>query len=360
MWKTGIRISIVFIWVVMSCQTGREGSQAGNLMDTTSYILDKYAHLKPVRSAPNKEIPGWVNHYFSRSDCRCIFNGEYFVSVKDIYPDSRNLMITLQGGGASWPGMEGSKESVDEDDVYITKFTTKLADKLGQEWNQVMIPYCDGSVYMGDNSADYNEDGTVDHWHWGFRASSAGVALTANTFPKLEKIFITGCSAGGYGTFVVTRLIRSYYPDANIYVLNESGPGLYNPEDRQTWNSIKAAWKLDQLLPADCIPCDSQMIYLYDLLLENDRKLKIGMYSSYEDFVISEEYLHMTPEAFRSLLLSSSGYLNEKYPKQLKRFFINGNTHCVEDRFYQIKGTSYWDWVQYLITDSDRWKDILE
>lgn len=327
---------------------------------TTSFSMDKYADIIPVRNTPSSELEGWINYYFSRSDCRCIFDGEYFVSVNVAYPDSRNLMITLQGGGASWPGLEECKEEVYEKDVYTTEFTTELAERLDQKWNQILIPYCDGSIYMGDNAADYDEDGDVDHWHWGFRASSAGVALAAKKFPDLERIFITGCSAGGYGTIVLARLIQLNYPEANIYVLNESGPGLFHPKDRETWDRIKNAWTLDQLLPSDCESCDGELIYMYEDLLKNNSKLRIGLYSSYEDFVIAEEYLHMTPEDFRSLLLSASGYLNGKYPDNFKRFFINGNSHCVEDRNYQINGTIYWDWICGLLTDNEQWIDKLE
>jgi hypothetical protein len=269
-------------------------------------------------------------------------------------------MISLQGGGASWPGLEESKERVYKDDIYVSEFTSELAKRLDQNWNQLVIPYCDGSIYMGDHAADYDQNGFVDHWHWGFRACSAGVALAVKNFPELKNIFITGCSAGGYGTIPVASLIQYYYPEAHIFVLNESGPGLFHPEDRETWNTIKKAWDLDQLLPEECVECDGELIYLYEDLLENNRNLKIGLYSSYEDFVIAEEYLQMTPEGFKDLLLSASGYLKEKYPDQFKRFYINGDSHCVEDRDYQINGTAYWDWVIGLISEGEQWTDLLE
>ena len=328
--------------------------------DTTAFSLDKYSHLEPARSEPSSKLEGWTNYYFSREDCRCLYDGEYFVSLQKAYPDSKNLMISLQGGGASWPGLEESKEEVYEEDVFTAEFTTELALRMDQEWNQVVIPYCDGSIYMGDLAADYDEDGHVDHWHWGFRASSAGVALAVKNFPELRNIFITGCSAGGYGSIIVTRIIQYHYPEAHIFVLNESGPGLFHPQDRETWNTIKKAWNLDQLLPEDCEKCDGELIYLYEDLLEQNRNLKIGLYCSYEDFVIAEEYLKMAPESFRSLLLSASGYLNEKYPDQFKRFFIKGDSHCVENRNYQIDGTIYWDWVLGLLADNEQWADMLE
>jgi hypothetical protein len=269
-------------------------------------------------------------------------------------------MITLQGGGASWPGLEDCKEQVFKDDIFTTEFAAALAEELDEEWNGLLIPYCDGSVYMGDNAADYDGDGIVDHWHWGFRASSAGVALATGTFPELKKVFITGCSAGGYGTFTVARLVRFYYPGARIYILNESGPGLMNPDDLETWNSIKDAWNLEQFIPDDCKPCDGQIIYFYDEMLKNDRNLKIGLYSSYRDAVFWEEYLAMEPEDYESLLLETTGYLNEKYPEQFKRFIINGESHCVEDHEYEIDGVSYWDWVLRFMQDSDDWHDLLE
>ncbi len=187
--RFSVFLLFVFSWGIHNCQSDRKVYKASEYLDTTPFTLDKYAHLEPVRTAPSKKLPGWENHYFSRSDCRCLFDGEYFVSVKDAYPESRNLMISLQGGGASWPGLEDCKEIVEEEDIFTTWFTTKLAEETGQEWNEVMIPYCDGSIYMGDHAADYDKDGFVDHWHWGFRASSAGVALTTRLYPDLARLY---------------------------------------------------------------------------------------------------------------------------------------------------------------------------
>ena len=358
--KTTFILLLTGGWLLQNCTSSSEKEPVSAYMDTTAFRLEKYASIEPVRSEPSLRPEGWINYFFSRKDCRCLFDGEYFVSVQEAYPDSKNLMISLQGGGASWPGLDESKEEVNRDDIYVSEFTTELALRLDQEWNQLVIPYCDGSIYMGDKAADYDEDGDVDHWHWGYRASSAGVALAVKNFPELENIFITGCSAGGYGTIVVARLIDYHYPDANIFVLNESGPGMFHHEDIETWNIIKQAWNLDPMLTRDCDDCDGELIYLYEDLLGRNQNLKIGLYSSYEDFVIAEEYLQMIPENFRTLLVSSSGYLNKKYPDQFKRFFIKGNSHCVEDRDYQINGTTYWDWICGILNDNEHWIDILE
>ncbi len=355
-----VLLTVIFSMAMQNCQTQSFDYPVSEFDDSSSFNLEKYSDIVPVRNEPNKVVEGWENYYFLRSDCRCLFDGEYFVAVKDISPGVENLMITLQGGGASWPGMEKAKEEVYEKNVRVSNFAIALADRLEEEWNQVLLPYCDGSVFMGDRAADYDNDGIVDHFHWGFRASSAAMALTKKKFPVLEKVMITGCSAGGYGTIIMSRLVRHYYPEAKIYVINESGAGLLNPTDKETWESIKETWKLDQLIPEDCDLCDGQLIYWYDAMLAKDSLLTIGLFSSYEDYVISDNFLEMTPEDFRSFLVEISGNLHEKYPRKFKRFFIEGNLHCIEDRYYKIDSITYWDWVLQLMNESEEWEDLLE
>ena len=355
----------VLCFIIFSCLTAagsktEHNSNSTGFKDTVAFSLDKYAYIKPVRDVPNTSVAGWQNYFYSKSDLRCVYGGEYFIAVRDKFPDSQYLTITLQGGGACWPGLEQCKEAVNKRDVKEGWVADNIGESLKQNWNGMVVPYCDGSLYMGDRAADYDEDGNVDHWHWGLRASTAAVELALEKFPDLEKILITGCSAGGYGTFIFTRLVRDRYPNAKIYVLNESGPGLFNPVDEETWNSIKDTWKLDQLLQLDSRSYNGEFIYLYDELMAHDPNLKIGLFSSYEDEVLANDFLMMSPEDFRSLLVTCTGHLNEKYPHQFKRFFINGDTHCVVDRNYTIRDTQYADWVLQLMSDDDSWRDLLE
>lgn len=350
----------LLVWLMaihaVSCQGLRENQQDSGGV----HILEKYTELKPVRSIANPHLEGWTNHFFDKSDCRCILGGDYLISSSQPYPESKKLMISLQGGGASWPGLEECKESSDPEDVFTAEFTMKLARRLGEEWNQLLIPYCDGSVYTGDHAADYDGDGKADHWHWGLRAASAGVGFAKRNFIEPEEILVTGCSAGGYGSFILTRLLRHHFPQAMIYVINESGPGLFNPTDEKTWESIRQAWNYEAVVPQGCEACENQIFHWYEHLLEGDSKLHIGLYCSYEDFVFTDEYLMMSPSDFRDLLMGVSTSLHEKYPDQFKRFFIKGDSHCVEDRDYSIQGITNWEWVLAMMQQTESWKDLLE
>lgn len=321
-------------------------------------FFEKFGNIEPTGTKENSVVEGWRNYYFSTEECMCVYGGEFFVALKEMPSQTRNLMISLQGGGACWPGTIKCKPNTSDEDVKTAKFISLLDERINEDWNKVFIPYCDGSIYMGDTEQDYNSDNTIDHWHNGLKISVATLKFVQKKFPDASKIFLTGCSAGGYGTIIQLRLIRYLYPEASIYVLNESGPGLFRP-DTDFWNMVDSSWDLNQLIPTNCSQCEGQLIYWYDDML-NDPKVKIGLYSSYMDHVISSSFLKMEPEEYKSLLLKTTEDLKSKHPDQFKRFFINGTSHCVEDRNYEVKGTKYWDWILAFISDNESWVDILE
>ena len=227
-------------------------------------------------------------------------------------------------------------------------------------WNVIWVPYCDGSRHMGDNNADYDGDGETDHWHWGFRNTSAAVTLMKELFPNAEKILITGCSAGGGGTFIATMLIRFVYPNAKLYVVNDSGPGLFNPEQPDIRQLIVNTWKLEPLLPDDCPECHDQLIYLYKWMLAKDGSLKIGLFSYYQDALMGEYFLGMTPLDFEELLMTESGVLRQLFPETFKRYFIYGTGHCIYNYEKEVNGISIMEWIDYLVNDDNQWTDVLE
>lgn len=321
-------------------------------------FFDKFSTIKPISHQENQAYKGWENYFFSTDDCKCVYGDDFFIAIKEALEPSKNLMISLQGGGACWPGTIQCKSNATDEDLEKARFISQLEAKLPERWHQVFIPYCDGSVYMGDKAQDYDNNKQIDHWHDGLKISVASLSFVKKKVPIASKIFITGCSAGGYGTIFQLRLLRYLYPNARIYVLNESGPGLFRPDD-VTRETINTAWNLNQLVPENCERCEEQLIYWYDQLLE-DPRVKIGLYSSYIDEVIGQSFLRMQPKEYKSLLLGTSGDLNAAHPKQFKRFFINGNTHCVADRYYKVKGMSYWDWILAFLNDDPTWVDTLE
>jgi hypothetical protein len=331
----------------------------GLIQSLKALNIDKYMGITFKERLPNPDDPEWDIYYYDKTNCKCIFENEFYIAVRE-KPDYSNVIFMMSGGGACWPGQNDCTSKPQKIVTSNDDLTSNHPNNPVGGWDVVWVPYCDGSIHTGDSNADYDGNGDIDHWHWGLKNTSAAVTLMQKLFPAPDKILITGCSAGGYGTFIATMLIRLVYPDAKLYVVNEAGPGLFDPDKPETWQLIKDTWNMEPLLPKDCPECHDQMIYLYKWMLARDDNLKIGLFSSYQDDVIGGNYLGMAPLAFEKLLVKESGVLRKLFPDTFKRYFINGSRHCVFDYRYKVNGISIIEWITHLVNDENQWADVLE
>lgn len=330
--------------------------------------LDRYVDdqgLEPVREHELGEA-GWIQYDYDPEHLRCIEGGAFHLLARvgrAPQPGEvpANTLLWMSDGGACWPGRETCAREASLVQSMGFGLGAQVPGNPLRDWNMISVPYCDGSLYLGDREADYDGDGTVDHTHWGLRAISAAVALMQEQFPTSTKVLIAGCGAGGYGTLLATPLIRLRFPNAQIYVWNESGPGLYNPDDPDTWQLILDTWNLDPYLPADCPHCRDQVVNLYRWMLARDSGLKVGLYSSYGDSVISGDLLSMPAREFQGLLLTTTDRIWEEFPARFRRYLVVGDSHCVDDYTYQVRGSSIADWIEAMVNDDDlNWRDVRE
>lgn len=345
---------LLFIFMLSACVSIEQDDILAKIEESG---IDRYTGISYTNISAHPELDGVMNYFFAPEDCRCFEGGPFMVGVEDV--GSNCLIINLQGGGACWPGMYDCKSDVDEEE-FESVVDVLSETNPDESWNTVFIPYCDGSNYLGDSRVDYDEDGELDRWHWGLRNVTAGLDLAKSFYPDPDKILITGCSAGGYGTFSTTLLVRKRYPEVKIYVLNESGPGITDMKTDGIWGKVRENWGLDTWLPEEFDKENDSFLSLYSWMLEHDSNLKIALYSSYEDAVLADEFLNITRQSFKEQLLQVSGEIHENYPKRFNRFFIAGDSHCVEDAEYEIAGVRYLEWVGAFVMDEPSWKDLLE
>jgi hypothetical protein len=306
------------------------------------------------------EENGWHIYEFPLSETGCVFGEEFFVLVRS-GSDPMKTVFWMNGGGACWPDQEACANHFNLDRWNPeSKLASQDEHNPVKDWNFIFVPSCDGSFFMGDHQADYSKDGKTDHIHWGLRNTSAGAALVKSLFPETQKILIAGCSAGGYGTLIAAPLLRLQFPNASIYVFNESGPGLFDPAQAKTWQDVRDAWGLEAVPPVECPRCRDQLIYLYSWMLEHDPNFRVGLFSSYQDSVIGNIYLGMSSSAFKDLLLSTTNEIHATYPETFKRYFIQGSAHCVTDYNRQLEGVSIFDWIAALIQEKTDWVEVLE
>jgi hypothetical protein len=192
---------------------------------------------------------------------------------------TQNLIIYLEPGGACWDypsctGQSGIRGAANPDG--IPDNFMNLGDYLdpdieggspnavisplilknhpaGDEvetarWNKVFIPYCTGDVYTGNRVATY-EDSTgenqpLEYNHNGAVNIELVIEYLQQAYPLIDKLLVTGSSAGGVGALVNYHFFRKGLNPETSYLLNDSGPIFSAVDDAD--NQYRLHQKIEQ------------------------------------------------------------------------------------------------------------------
>jgi hypothetical protein len=199
------------------------------------------------------EIPGTV--------CGNGSQYKFFINYKE---GAKDLMVMLEPGGACWDYASCSGKSdlsaahldgVPDDlmspagtSAYISPLIRRDLGAPTADWNLVYVPYCTGDVHTGNNVITYEDPEGVGapivFQHAGHANVLAISEYLAGQFPMIDRLFVTGCSAGGAGSLINYYFFRSKLAPARGYMMDDSGPifpstGKSAPlhaEIRQSWN----------------------------------------------------------------------------------------------------------------------------
>src|SRR5581483_5938114 len=161
-----------------------------------------FADYLDVQSPSRETQTGaWKNVFFdpASEQAICLNGSEYEVSVHR--GTSKDVMLYLQGGGACWDYLTCHvvKTATTNANGAVETGIIDLSDPRNpfRDFNIVYGAYCDGSVFTGDATVDYNGIRTFHHGLWNL--SVAGDAVRRQC-PEAARIVVAGSSAGGYGT----------------------------------------------------------------------------------------------------------------------------------------------------------------
>jgi hypothetical protein len=315
---------------------------------------------------PHRQVQDglWTHHYFdpAAEQAICLNGSEFQVSVREGASD--DVLLYLQGGGACWDYLT----------CHVIKTALTTANDPGEsgiialgqpgnpfrDFDVVYVPYCDGSVFTGDATVDYEGIRTFHHGLWNL---TVAVDAVKRQFPDARRIVLAGSSAGGYGTFSGYGVLRAAFPDTEIVVFNDSGPGLQNPDAEEDVLNRVRNWDFTKRIPESCTECDPQFSFLLDWALVRDPAMRVALYSYQQDGTISG-FLDMSGPAYQSLLLDVSGELHRRHPERFQRFFPLGTQHTILQygEFYTqtIHGVAIRDWTQAFLDEDPSWADVIE
>lgn len=257
----------------------------------------------------------------------CMRGAPYRASVRDA--GAEDLVIFMQGGGACWSGfclaVIGAPEGVPVIDI----LHPRLPANPVRDWNAVYLPYCDGSFFAGDAAHDDDLNGNGRREHRGLANLTGGLEVARARFPSPRRILLAGSSGGAYGLLLAAPLVRSYFPDAELILMADSGIGLARDGDVGYIDTILEEFAVAGFLPSDCAGCrvNGHITALVDWYLARDPNVRMGMYSAWYDSVLANLFLQVEPARFADALERESRALHAAWPDRFRRFIADGRQH---------------------------------
>ncbi len=338
--------------------------------------VNKYAGMfRPAVSVSYPE--GWTKHTFDPAGGAgpiCIAGTPFSVFTKAKNPS--RVLIMLQGGGACWQGFYNCNILAEAQEppapqVGIWDETTGVNPL--EDWSVVYMPYCDGSVFSGDNDVvDPGFPFGPVRFHRGLRNVTAGIDLAKTMFPNASRILVAGSSAGGVGAagFAPFLARMAYGNNKKLMVFNDAGPVAINLADTAGIAARAADWKFGQFYPESCTDCSDrgQSTEIIKWRLANDSTIREAFYSTDGDLT-NRFFLGMLPPAafrdqYRALLDAEHGALNALFPDRYKRYIRSddaSHTGLQNQKFYEsANDIPLFEWLDDFLVPRPFWVDNVE
>ncbi len=254
------------------CDDGNDNSFDGCRADCTEVEL-----LEP----PEKE---WT--YYDIEGTACL-NGSTAGFAINYNPDSPNVMIYLEGGGACFnDACDFTAFNIPFVPPIDGIFNRDIDQNPVSDWTMIYVPYCTGDIHAGDN--EYELDGDLRFFH-GYSNVTRYLEILVPSF-ETERVLLTGISAGGFGAAINATQVASAYGDSVITtVIDDSGPPLSNdviPPCLQA--TFREVWGLDNTVLAECPGCDPENFAteLLDNVIATHPEIRFGLFSNTADQII--------------------------------------------------------------------------
>ncbi len=251
------------------------------------------------------------------------------------------LVIYLEGGGACWDATTcyalktatNIESGFDQAAFAVRSKKENMAGSHMDRDNEanpfkdasfVYIPYCTGDVHSGSREQSY--EGNVTK-HFGRRNVEAFLKRIVPSFDGVDRVVLTGSSAGGFGAAVnFWKVSHAFGTGVRVDLIDDSGPPF--PSDKMaylpTW---KSAWDLDGALPPGCEACKIDLTSAIGYYSRQYPESKIALLSFDKDSVISR-FFNLDATTFSTTLGSVVSGTFDVTPNA-RAFVVSGTKHTM-------------------------------
>jgi hypothetical protein len=259
----------------------------------------------PPKGEPIANLPAMTWTYVPIAGTMCRDGSATGIGV-NTNPASKNLMIFLEGGGACFNeatcltnpatfGMTEFNNRFSGSSGSVGVFNRSDAANALADWNFVYIPFCTGDVHAG-NAPNTTVPGVSGVQQFvGYSNITKDLARIVPTFPGLDKVLLTGISAGGFGAASNYVQTAEAFAPVPVYDLDDSGPPMEDPYAAKCLQTEWAQlWGFDSTVFAECgADCPDHTNYTLDATLHVVKKypkVPFGLIDDTDDSVITLFY----------------------------------------------------------------------
>lgn len=160
----------------------------------------------------------------------------YYIAANS---SSKGYIIFLEGGGVC-THLKDCKLRAKTDLGSSKNLRPEMPDNIGgvigsddtnpdfRSWNRIYVPYCSGDIWTGTMTEAVNPFDSTEDWRGFFSGHNIVKEVIAdlkNTYGagQATNAILSGCSAGGIGTFANCDFFAEAFPDAKTACRPESG-----------------------------------------------------------------------------------------------------------------------------------------
>lgn len=321
---------------------------------------------------PTKEqlSAGW-NELVPGGDTICSRGTPYAFFVRP--GTSNKVVIDFIGGGACWNELTcGFAGAIFEEDVESVRaaieanqpegfYDHENADNPVADFWHVVIPYCTGDIHWGDNVATYGSgDSAVTINHKGAVNTRAVLGWVYDNFDAPEQLFVTGCSAGSYGSALWSAHVMDHYPSSQVFQFGDSGAGVITQDFFEnsfpSWNATQAfpSW-IPALDPTKVDLLSLGLADLYAGIANHEASQVLSQYNTVRD---ENQVFFFTAmggsdvAAWSSQMQASIADIETRAPN-FASFTAPGEQHCILPyaNFYTVQadGVRLVDWLRGML-----------
>lgn len=109
---------LIFSFAYVGCGGDGGGgsgtSGSGDLIESLKALnIDKYMGITYTERFPNPDDPAWDVYYYDRTDCKCVYENEFYLAARE-KPDNSNVIFMMAGAapvGPEWTNAKANRKT---------------------------------------------------------------------------------------------------------------------------------------------------------------------------------------------------------------------------------------------------------